>query len=127
MENIAAKTHQILSLCVYIQSNSKNTASLVLNGVQDTFVVKVVDSNDKKVLYTKIEKFSKKNETLISKELEKVANSLLEIKEKIDNPKSLESTDIFTNNNKRKPTIFRCGMDFVTFLVNKNNCITFVK
>lgn len=96
MENISAKTHQILSLCVYIQSNSKNTTSLVLNGVQDTFVVKVVDSNDKKVLYTKIEKFSKKNETLVTKELEKVANSLLDIKDKIDNPKSLESTDIFT-------------------------------
>jgi hypothetical protein len=104
MEKIANKTHQLIGLSMYIQKNSKYTTTLVLNGQSDTFITKIVNSNNKKVVDMSIENFSKKSESLVLKELEKISKELLDIKYKID---GIEFKEEKSNNKNFIKKLFR--------------------
>ena len=92
-DTIYSKTHQIMNLVVYIHKNSLYSSTLHLDGKQDTFTVKVINPNDKKIFFSKIDSFSKKNENIVLKELNKISDELITIKNKIDGLDKVEKKE----------------------------------
>lgn len=77
-------TAQIMHLCMWLQHNTNYKVTLILDGIDDIFHCSVINNNNVTLLDKDIESFSKKALNLVNKELEKIAQDLLDIKQGIE-------------------------------------------
>ena len=89
---VSAKITQIMRLVHWIQTTAFNyTSNLIYDSANDIYVVNIKNKDQDVIYRNKIESFGKKSDLIKTKELEKMANALIELKQDIELKNSLNT------------------------------------